>query len=45
MKQNLELWSLKEKRTYTEENALVTFNKGVAILCTPSGEPLVVKKR
>lgn len=40
-----ELWSLQEKRVYTLANTIVSIHKGIAIVCTPKGEPLVIKKR
>jgi hypothetical protein len=40
-----ELYSLKEKQVYTEENAMYGTINGVNILCTPKGEPLVVRLR
>ncbi len=45
MKQETELWSLKEKRTYTMANARREFVSGAIILVSPSGEPLVTKVR
>lgn len=40
-----ELWSLKEKRVYTEQNATRVTIGNVAILATPKGEPLVMRAR
>jgi len=40
-----ELYSLKERRIYPINNAIPKVHLGVAIICTPAGEPLVVKKR
>lgn len=45
MNSGLELWSLQESRVYLPENATLKIHKGVTILCSPEGEPLVVKKR
>jgi len=42
----MELYSIKENRAYTKENAkLISLKNGVFILATPSGEPLVTKVR
>ena len=43
--QSLELWSIKEKRAYTESNAMQVTIGGVRLLATPAREPLVVKIR
>jgi len=41
-----ELYSIKEGIVYSEENAkLIQLKNGVFILATPSGEPLVTRKR
>ena len=39
------LYSLKEKREYTEANVTLIDINGVTILATPSKEPLVLKVR
>jgi len=40
-----ELWSMKEQRAYTAENARLIRVKNVYVLATPSGELLVTKVR
>lgn len=40
-----ELWSMKERRVYTPENARLTNIGGVFIFSTPAGELLVTKVR
>lgn len=40
-----ELWSIKEKKIYPQHNTRYKIIDGVIILTTPSGEPLVVRKR
>ena len=45
MNEEYEFWSLKEQRAYTKENITFTMHKGIAIVSSPTGEPLVVKKR
>ena len=45
MKQETELYSITEKRTYTLENARLISIGGVFIYATPKGEPLVTKVR
>ncbi len=41
----IELWSLQEKMVYPIQNTVIKAHKGVAIFCTPKGEPLVLKQR
>lgn len=43
--QTTELWSLKEKRVYTLENTSLRSIGGIPIVTTPSGEPLVLRRR
>lgn len=40
-----ELWSMKEKRAYTPENARLVRIDGVFVLATPKNEILVTKVR
>ncbi len=40
-----ELWSLEEKKAFTWADTIVKVHKGIAIVCTPKGEPLVMKIR
>jgi hypothetical protein len=40
-KMESELWSIKERIVYREENTIAKAMDGVFILCTPTGEPLV----
>ena len=40
-----ELWSIKEKHIYSENNATLIPIGGVLVLATPHGEPLVVRRR
>ena len=45
MKNDFELWSIKEQRVYSENNAKYIIVDNVAILATPNNEPLVLRKR
>lgn len=40
-----ELWSIKEQRAYTIQNAKLVRVKNVLVLATPAGELLVTKVR
>ena len=46
MEENTELYSIKEGMAYSKENAkLIMLKNGVYIYATPSGEPLVTRRR